>query len=400
MPKLQGSDAASPRPGPLHGVRIIDLSSLIFGPSATQTLGDLGAEVIKIEPPEGDALRVEFKQPNASTRDMGSLFMALNRNKKSVVLDLKNEADRKELESLIATADVFIHNIRAQAIEQLGFGYDRLVELNPSIVYVHCAGFGSDGPYAGRRSTEDLIQAASGAVDTMRDADGSTPYRMLPGLIVDKVCGFYALYATLAALFHRERTGEGQFVEVPMLESFTSFLMIEHLYGAAFEPAVGSVGATQLMSANRTAVASRDGHIAVQPQGRARSAKFLELGGVPDFYNSEAFQRGSAEERLELFHHALRQAAATRTTEEWMALGEEHGIGIMRMNSLKEVQNDPHLRAVDFFQVRDHPDLGKWRATKPPVRFSQTPASIRSDPPKAGAHTKEVLNELKPRSHI
>lgn len=383
--------------GPLHGIRVIDLSSLIFGPYATQILGDLGAEVIKVEPPGGDRIRVELKHRDAKNKDMGSLFMAVNRNKKSVTLDLKQEGDRESLRALIVDAHVFIHNVRAVAIGQLGFSYEEVARINPSIVYVHCAGYGSDGPYAGRQAMEDLVQAASGAADTMRDEQGESMLRMIPGFVVDKVSGLHALYATLAALLHRERTGEGQFVEVPMFESFTAFLMVEHLYGATFEPAVGRVGAPPAMSAARAVLRSLDGHIAVLPQGRAANEKFLELGGIPDFYGSAQFKgAASSTERIDLYNRAMRQAAAARTTEEWMELGEAHRIAIMRANTLDTVLDDPHLTAVDFFQVRAHESEGAWRATKPPVRFSKTPTSIRREPPRAGADTAEVLAGISP----
>src|SRR6516164_25705 len=228
--------------GPLDGVTVIDLTSFIFGPYATQTLGDLGADIIKVEAPGGDRQRFGLKQ--SKSKDMGSTFMTLNRNKRSVTLDLKEEADREKLRALLPHAQVFIHNVRTSAMVELGFVYEQVAAINPSMVYVHCVGYGQGGAYAGRQAFDDLVQAASGAADTVRDERGNSTLRMLPGFIADKVCGLHALYGVLAALFHRERTGEGQFVEVPMLECFTSFLMIEHLYGASFEPKAGHVGST------------------------------------------------------------------------------------------------------------------------------------------------------------
>jgi len=377
--------------GPLHGVTVIDLTSFIFGPYATQTLGDLGADVIKIEAPGGDRQRFGLKQSTA--KDMGSTFVTLNRNKRSVTLDLKEESDRIKLRALLPKAQVFIHNVRSSAMRELGFGYEQVAAINPSMIYVHCVGYGSGGPYAGRQAFDDLVQAASGAADTVHDEDGST-LRMLPGYIADKVCGLHALYAVLAALFHRERTGEGQFVEVPMLESFTSFLMVEHLYGAAFEPPVGHLGSTHGVSPERAALKTKDGHIAVMPQGRDGAAKFLALGGIEDFYNSPVFvSAGSSKEKVALYNAAMREAALAHTTEEWMRLGEENRIPIMRANTMDEVLDDPHLKATGFFEVRDVPGLGGWRTMKPPIRFSKTPATIRRPPPKPGADTKEVLGE-------
>ena len=385
--------------GPLDGVTVIDLTSFIFGPYATQTLGDLGAEIIKIEAPGGDRQRFGLKQ--AKSKDMGSTFMTLNRNKRSVTLDLKLEADREKLRTLLPAAQVFIHNVRTSAMEQLGFGYEQVAAINPSMIYVHCVGYGSDGPYAGRQAFDDLVQAASGAADTMRDEKGETTLRMIPGFVADKVCGLHALYAVLAALFHRERSGEGQFVEVPMLECFTSFLMVEHLYGATFEPTVGHIGSTPAVSAERAALATRDGHIAVMPQGREGADKFMKLGGVEDFYHSAEFTNApSAKEKVALYNKTMRQAALAHSTEEWMKLGEQNRIPIMRANTLDEVMNDPHLKAVDFFPVYPHPTEEGWRATKPPIHFSKTPASIRRVPPKPGQDTDDILGAGSPKKAV
>jgi len=374
--------------GPLKGVRIIDLTEFIFGPYATQTLGDMGAEVIKVENPGGDRQRHSGKYGKHD--DMGSVYMALNRNKKSITLDLKEEAAREKLRALIPTAQVFIHNVRVDAMARLGFGYDEVSKLNPSIVYVHCVGYGSDGPYAGRQAFDDLVQSASGASDLLPRVDGNDDMRLLPSFVADKVSSLHATYAVLAALFHRERTGEGQFVEVPMLESFTHFMMVEHLYGASFEPHSGRIGHTPALANDRRPLKTKDGHIAIQPVSRAASAKFLELGGIPNAYESERFVNAPKGSRVAVYYEMLREAALAHTTDEWMKLGDEHRIPIMRANTLDEVLEDPHLKAVNFFQLRDHPTEGKWRAMKPPVKFSKTPSSIRLDPPRPGQDGEEV----------
>ena len=379
-------------PGPLHGVTIIDLTSFIFGPYATQTLGDLGAEIIKVEAPEGDKQRFGLKQNKS--KNMGSTFMMLNRNKKSVTLDLKVEADREKLRALVPTAQVFIHNVRTSAMNQLGFGYEQVSAINPSMVYVHLVGFGSEGPYGGRQAFDDLVQAASGGADMLLDNNGESTMRMFPSYIADKVSGLHALYATLAALFHRERTGEGQFVEVPMLESYTSFLMVEHLYGASFEPSVGHVGSTPALAPDRAAFRTKDGWIATMPSGKEGANNFMKLGGVPDFYNSEEFVTAkTSKEKVALYNAAMRRAAATHTTAEWMELGEQHRIPIMRANTLDGVLDDPHLKAVGFFEVLPHETEGHWRSMKPPIKFSKTPASVRSNPRPTGADTEAVLSK-------
>ena len=380
-------------PGPLHGVTVLDLTSFIFGPYATQTLGDLGAEIIKIEAPEGDKQRFGLKQNKS--KNMGSTFMTLNRNKKSVTLDLKKEDDRDKLRALIPTAQVFIHNVRTSAMSQLGFGYEQVSALNPSMVYVHLVGFGSHGPYGGRQAFDDLVQAASGGADMILDNNGVSTMRMFPSYIADKVSGLHALYATLAGLFHRERTGEGQFVEVPMLESYTHFLMVEHLYGASFEPVVGHIGATHATAPDRACLKTKDGWIATMPSGKDGANSFLKLGGIADFYNSEEFVTAkSSKEKVALYNVAMRKAAATHTTEEWMELGAQHRIPIMRANTMDGVLDDPHLKAVGFFELLPHETEGQWRSMKPPIRFSKTPASVRSNPRKPGADTDEVLGRV------
>ena len=384
-------------PGPLHGVTVIDLTSFIFGPYATQTLGDLGAEVIKIEAPEGDKQRFGLKQNKS--KNMGSTFMMLNRNKKSVTLDLKKEEDREKLRALIPTAQVFIHNVRTGAMNQLGFGYEQVSALNPSMVYVHLVGFGSDGPYGGRQAFDDLVQAASGGADMILDNNGVSTMRMFPSYIADKVSGLHALYATLTGLFHRERTGEGQFVEVPMLESYTHFLMVEHLYGASFEPVVGHIGATHATAPDRACLKTKDGWIATMPSGKDGANNFMKLGGIADFYNSEEFVTAkSSKEKVALYNIAMRKAAATHTTEEWMELGAQHRIPIMRANTMDSVLDDPHLKAVGFFEVLPHETEGQWRSMKPPIRFSKSPASVRSNPRKPGADTEEVLGRIGAKS--
>jgi crotonobetainyl-CoA:carnitine CoA-transferase CaiB-like acyl-CoA transferase len=378
--------------GPLDGIRILDLTSFIFGPYATQVLGDLGADVIKIEAPEGDRQRSVAKA--AKNPEMGSIFMALNRNKRSVALDLKNEADREKLHVLVPDAQVFIHNVRGDAAQRLGLDYDSIAKLNRSIVYVHCVGYGSDGPYAGRQAFDDLVQAASGAADLLPRVDGNPEKRLFPSYVADKVSSLHAVYAVLAALFHRERTGEGQCVEVPMFESFTSFLLVEHLAGATFEPHVSHMGYTPALTADRKPLRTKEGDIIVQSPSRAASAKFLELGRIPNAYESERFINApNSKAKVAAYYAMLREAALAHTADEWMELGKQHHIPVMRANSLEEVLVDPHLNAVNFFQQREHPSEGPWRAMKPPVKFSHTPASIRRDPPRIGENTDELIKE-------
>ena len=373
--------------GPLHGVRVLDLTEFIFGPYATQILGDLGADVIKVENPGGDRQRHGSKF--AKNEDMGATFMSMNRNKRSITLDLKTDEAREKLRELIPTANVFIHNVRADAMARLGFGYEEVAKINPHIVYVHCVGYGSDGPYAGRQAFDDLVQAASGTADLLPRVDGNEDMRLLPSFVADKVSSMHALWGTLAALYHQKATGEGQFVEVPMFESFTSFMMIEHLYGETFIPPQGKLGHTPALANDRRPLKCKDGHICIQPVSRAASAKFMELGGIPNAYESDRFVNAPKGSRVAVYYAMQREAAMAHTVEEWMKLGDEHRIPIMRANTLEEVLVDPHLTAVDFFDVREHPTEGTWRAMKPHIKFSKTPATIRRDPPRPGQNNDE-----------
>jgi crotonobetainyl-CoA:carnitine CoA-transferase CaiB-like acyl-CoA transferase len=377
--------------GPLAGIKVIDLTEFIFGPYATQMLGDLGAEVIKVESPDGDRQR---HGRFAKTENMSAIFMALNRNKRSVSLDLKSESGREKLRALLPDAHVFIHNIRVDAIARLGFSYEDVRKIAPSIVYVHCVGYGAGGPYAGRQAFDDLVQAASGATDLLPRVDGNPELRPMPSFEADKVSSLHAVAGVLAALLHRERSGEGQLVEVPMFECFTSFLLVEHLNGAAFEPPVSHMGHSVALARDRRPLRTKDGHIAIQPVSRAIAAKFLELGGLPDAYDSARYKEArTGKEKVQVYYEMLHEAALAHTTDEWMKLGDEHRIPVMRANTLDEVLTDPHLAAVNFFELHAHASEGTWRTTQPPLRFSRTPASIRRDPPLPGQDTEEVLGE-------
>jgi crotonobetainyl-CoA:carnitine CoA-transferase CaiB-like acyl-CoA transferase len=377
--------------GPLAGIKVIDLTEFIFGPYATQMLGDLGAEVIKVESPDGDRQR---HGRFAKTENMSAIFMALNRNKRSVSLDLKSESGREKLRALLPDAHVFIHNIRVDAIARLGFSYEDVRKIAPSIVYVHCVGYGAGGPYAGRQAFDDLVQAASGATDLLPRVDGNPELRPMPSFEADKVSSLHAVAGVLAALLHRERSGEGQLVEVPMFECFTSFLLVEHLNGAAFEPPVSHMGHSVALARDRRPLRTKDGHIAIQPVSRAIAAKFLELGGLPDAYDSARYREAqTGKEKVRVYYEMLHEAALAHTTDEWMKLGDEHRIPVMRANTLDEVLTDPHLAAVNFFELHAHASEGTWRTTQPPLRFSRTPASIRRDPPLPGQDTEEVLGE-------
>ncbi len=377
--------------GPLDGVRVIDLTQFVLGPYATQTLGDLGADVIKVEEPSGDRQRRSGKPPN--NPGMGPVYVALNRNKRSVVLDLKTEPGRRALGRLIATADIFIHNMRPDSIARLGFAYAQVAALKPDIVYVEAMGYAAEGPYAGLQAFDDLIQAASGACGLAALVEPERELRPLPTIVADKACGLFAVIAALSALRHKERTGEGQYVAVPMLETFTGFLMAEHLYNQTYAPPTGHFGHTTTITPYRKPFATADGWLAVMPANREQSARFLALGGIADAYESERFvSKVGGPARVAEYNAMLAEAAATRTTADWMKLCAEHSIPVMVANRPQDIFDDPQLSRT-LFEERDLEGEGRYRAMRPGLRFAKTPIAIRRDPPPLGRDTEEVLAE-------
>lgn len=381
--------------GPLSGVKIIDMSSVVLGPFATLIFGDLGAEVIKIEAGQsgksGDMMRYAGASP---TGDLGPIYTSLNRNKKSVQLDAKTDEGKAALTALLKDADIFFHNVRMAGMERLGFGYEDVKAINPNIVYVHCAGFGAGGAYEHRQAYDDLIQGVSGFASLNAMRDGSAP-AYAPSLVADKTVGLFATYATLAALFHRQKNGSGQFVQVPMLESFTFFHMVENLYGETFLPGNGKLAYTRSINKNRKPYPTKDGYIGLVPYSDAQWQTFFEMGDRPDVFEDPRFSTYAARtENITDLYAIIEDVASTKTTDEWLDLLDAANIPAMRYNEMADVLTDPHLTDVNFFQQREHPDAGPYRAMKHPVFFSETPASIRLDPPRLGADTENVLQSL------
>jgi crotonobetainyl-CoA:carnitine CoA-transferase CaiB-like acyl-CoA transferase len=387
--------------GALDGVRIVDMTSILFGAFAAQILGDLGADVIKVEAPGsrddngGDIFR--YAGRSAVTPGMGPMFMNYNRNKRSVLLDLRSDHDQEALKRLIATADVFIANVRMAGLAKLGFDYEGVRAIRNDIVYVHCAGFGSEGPYANKPAYDDLIQAAAGGSDLLGRADGDPTPRYQPALIADKSSGLYAAYATLAALFHKARTGQGQFVQVPMFECYSHFNLTENLYGRTFDPPTDGLGYARIFNAYRKPYRTLDGYIAIMPYSNEQWDELLELGGLGPKRFSEDPRFADHRSRTANIAQAyamIEDITLTRTTADWLMDLVQAGIPCMRVARLEDVLDDPHLKAVDFFQRRDHASEGPYLAIRHPVDFSATPACILRDPPRLGEHTEEVLAEL------
>ena len=376
---------------PLEGIRVVEMTSVVLGPYACQMLGDLGADVIKIEPPGGDTNR--NLGPHRNHRDMGSLYLTCNRNKRSVSLDLKSERGRNAALDIIRTADVVVHNFRPQAMARLGLDYAAVKAVNPEVVYCATYGYSRKGPYGDKGALDDSIQAASGVAILQSMVEGEPRY--LPTIIADKTTAMVVVQSVLAALFHRQRTGEGQEIEVPMFESMVSFVMTEHLWGQSFEPPIGTAGYVRLMAKHRRPYKTRDGqYLAVLPYWDNHWSTFCTLVGRPELAQDERFIDMAT--RLKNINESYRvtgEIIASRDRAEWLELLGDTNVPMMVVNSLDELIEDPHLVASGFWQERDHPTEGRLRMSSPPMNFGRTPASIRSLPPRLGEHSEQVLRE-------
>ena len=378
--------------GPLAGVKILDLSTVVLGPYATQLMGDMGADVIKVENGAGDIMRHAGPSPAPA---MGAIYMGCNRNKRAILLDLKNPEGVEALKRLVKQCDVFFTNVRMDGLKRLGLGYDDLKALREDIVYVHCAGYGADGPYAGKPAYDDLIQAGSGIADLFHVRDGGPPQYM-PALMADKVSGLHAAYATIAGLYAKAQSGKGQFIEAPMLESLTAFNLVENLYGHTFQPPMAQMAYTRSSSVNRKPYPTMDGYIGIMPYNDQQWIKFFELGGRPEIMTTDPrFSTYNARTaNIGALYQLVGEVAATKTTDEWLDLLGTADIPAARCATLQEVLEDPHLRATGFIHERQHPAGFPYTALQHPVNFTGTPADIRLEPPLLGQHTVEVLKEL------
>lgn len=375
--------------GPLHGVRVLDLSSVVLGPMGTQVLADMGADVIKVEAPEGDLMRSNGVVEHAG---MSSIYLALNRNKRSVVLDLKHPDGIEALHALIPGVDVLVHNMRVGAIERLGLGYEAVARLNPDIVYCAATGFGQDGPDRDKPAFDDIIQAACGLVGAGCAAGQQPDY--LPSLIADKTTGLAVANAVMAALFHRERHGVGQYVEVPMLETMAAFVLTEHMGGMTFPGSQAKAGYARLLEGGRKPVRTADGWMSMLPYTeRHWKAFFREMGrdDLAERYNIANRRERNANIRA-LYGH-LAELAPLRTTAQWMELCAALDIPATPIYQLAELPGHPHLRAVGMFEESVHPTVGPIRQIRPTTRFARTPTRIRRPAPALGQHTEEVLRE-------
>jgi crotonobetainyl-CoA:carnitine CoA-transferase CaiB-like acyl-CoA transferase len=367
--------------GPLAGVRVLDLTTVLMGPSATQILGDLGATVVKVESPAGDSMR--WVGPNRND-GMGPLFMQANRNKRSVVLDLKTPEGHSALMTLVPEADIFVFNVRPNAMQRLGLDYESLRQANPKIIYCAAVGYGSSGCDAGKAVYDDLMQAAAGIAGLFASIDGAPRYA--PVNICDRTVGLYVAIALVSALHHRTRTGEGQQIEVPMFETMAQFVLADHIGGHAFSPPIGDVGYLRLMSKVRGPYRTRDGYLSLVVYTDQHWRAFTQVLGCPQLLHDDPRFASQASRTInaEAIGAFLQEALPTRTTADWIDILVRADIPAARVNSVRDLFDNAHLRSVDFFEVAEHPTEGKVMVCRFPIQFSRSPATIRILAPNLG----------------
>ena len=376
--------------GPLHGVRVLDLTTVVMGPYATQILADFGADVIKVESPEGDNMRWvwPFRNPG-----MGHIFLNANRNKRSVVLDLKKEAAREACLALAARSDVLVYNIRPQAMARLKLSYEEVRKQNDKIIYVGCFGYSQRGPYAAKAAYDDLIQGAAGVPWLLKKQGSETP-RYAPIIIADRSVGQQVASAVSAALFHREKTGRGQRVDVPMFEHLLQIVLGEHLGGYTFEPQLGEPGYARMLSPDRRPYQTSDGYVCALIYNDKQWRAFFDLIGRRELLGSPEY--ATAEGRSRNYDRVYGMVASEmkkRSTQEWIDALERADIPVQRMNSLDDVMADPHLAATGYFRTVEHPSEGRIRTMAVPSEWSDSPPEYRRHAPRLGEHTVEVLRE-------
>jgi crotonobetainyl-CoA:carnitine CoA-transferase CaiB-like acyl-CoA transferase len=373
------------RSGPLAGVRVVDLTTMVFGPYCTQIMADMGADVIKVEPPEGDAVRNISVAPRPG---MAGVFVNVNRGKRSVILDLRSENDKAELRKLIADADVFIHSMRSKAIAKLGFDYAAVSAINPAIVYTNCYGYSRRGPDRDLTAYDDTIQAACGLPAVQQMLTGEVSF--VGTIMADKVAGLTALYATMMALFHKARTGEGQEVEVGMFETMASFMLAEHANGAMFTPPLGPAIYPRTVVPNRKPYRTKDGHVAALVYNDKQWSAFVNA--VKPAWNDESqfatlAQRAKCVDKV---YGLLGQTFLEKTTQEWLTLLESIDVPAAPIRTPQELFDNPHLNEIGFFEPVETAD-GPVRFPGVPTWFSKTPGKIVSGAPSLGEHTDEIL---------
>ena len=374
---------------PLDKIRVLDLSTVVLGPYASQILAEYGADVIKIETPEGDSTRRTGPSTEAG---MGAIFLGVNRGKRSIVLDLKTAEDQEALLRLVDTADVLMHSIRPQKLKAIGLDPETLRARNPRLVYVGLHGFVQDGPYGGRPAYDDIIQGMSGCAALMELQTGTPQY--FPTIAADKTTGLVAANAILAAIVMRERTGQGSYVEVPMLESMVAFNLVEHFYGQHFEPPLAAAGYPRLLNPWRRPYQTTDGYVCAMPYTDAHWQRFFIEAGATELATDKRFKDISARTlNIEKLYELAAQIISGRSTQAWLETFSRLEIPASTMNRLEDLQQDEHLRATGFFETIHDPAMGELRFPGVPVKFNHSRPPVAM-PPRLGQHTDEILAEI------
>lgn len=377
--------------GPLEGIRVLDMTGALMGPYTTQILGDLGADVIKVEPSQGDTTRWLGR---ARSPGMGPLFLHLNRSKRAIVIDLKKPAGRSILLKLAEAADVLVYNLRPQPMARLGLTYTDIYAVNPQIIYCGVFGYGQNGPYAVKPAYDDLIQGGVALPSLVAQSSKGEP-RYVPAAVADRTVGLIAVYSINAALYYRERTGQGQAIEIPMFETMASFILSDHMYGRTFEPPLGESGYVRLLDFHRRPYATKDGYICALAYTDKHWQRFFDLVERPELkedprFNNMSSRTQNVKELYAFFAETLR----TQTTAEWLDAFEKLDIPVMPLHTLDSLMTDPHLVQTGFFEIVEHPTEGKIRTMPFCGAWSKSAPKITRQAPRLGEHTVEILREV------
>jgi crotonobetainyl-CoA:carnitine CoA-transferase CaiB-like acyl-CoA transferase len=376
----------------LDGIRVIDLTSVLMGPWACQMLADYGADVIKVESPSGDSTR---RVGPARNSGMSAFYLSMNRNKRSVVLDLKSTDGISAFMALVRTADVLVYSVRPQAMRRLGLSFEAVHAANPRLIYVGAIGFGESGPYAGRPALDDLIQGLAALPSLAARASGGEP-RYLPVCIADRTVALQVVNSILAALFEREHSGKGQAIEVPMFETMVQYVLGDHLQGHIFNPPIAPMGYDRLLVKERRPYATQDGYICALVYTDNHWQAFCRLIGRPDLWKTDPRLRDIGQRTIHIneLYSLVAAAMLTRTTAEWLKVLAAADIPACQMHTLDSLLEDPHLRAAGFFQTIEHPTEGSLVNMAFPGSWSRTGPTLRRHAPRHGENTREVLEEL------
>jgi crotonobetainyl-CoA:carnitine CoA-transferase CaiB-like acyl-CoA transferase len=376
--------------GPLDGVRVVDLTTVVVGPICTRTLADYGADVIKVEAPGGDLLRTMAE--GSRNPGMSGKFINFNRNKRSIVIDLKKKDGHAALLRLIARADVFVSNVRPEALARAGLDHASLAKLNPRLIHCSILAFGRGGRYFNRPAYDPVIQSLSGVAGTIARATGEP--RFVPMVMSDHTSGLIAAQCIGFALYRREKTGKGEAIDVPMLENMASFVSSEHLGAATFDPPVGPTGDGRLLSPNYRPVPTKDGYVTVRPNTNAQTFAFFDAIGRPELKTDPRFDSAASRTRnAKDYFEVQATSLGGKTTDEWVELFDELDVPAARYNSIDDLLTDPHLEDVGFFKAEEHPSEGRIRRTRLANTFSGGARDNETHAPLTGEHTRDILSE-------